>query len=189
MLDLFSLENTISNSFLFLKYQEILSHADAKMPVALQEASTFSVLGICILESSTLNMKVTSDQYINSSSKNRKGKMHCLKAEGNASLVSAFNEHMHNYSDQKLCAGRLSAEYSRSYTCGCKKLDASVDTQRQALISCGNWIQLLSGFQGSSCKEARWIPVFDHIHQIGDTLSISGFHVCKSVEPSLLASF
>lgn len=141
--------------------QEILRDADAKMPMALQEASTFSVLGICILESSTQNMKMMSNQYIDSSSENRKGKMHCLKV-----------------------GGRLSAEYSKSYTCGCKNLDPSVDTQRQALIRCGNWIQLFSGLQGSSCKNARWIPEFDHIHQNGDTLSISGFHVFGNLRSS-----
>ncbi|XP_020687202.1 uncharacterized protein LOC110103004 isoform X3 [Dendrobium catenatum] len=134
--------------------QEILSHADAKMPVALQESSTFSVLGICVLQNSILNTKTMSNQYIDSSSKSRKGKMQCIEVEER----SPFE-----------CAGR--------YTCGCEKLDPSMDTQRQDLIRCGNWIQLFSRLQGSSCKEARWIPEFDHIHENGVMLSISGFHL------------
>ncbi|KAL0917521.1 hypothetical protein M5K25_012587 [Dendrobium thyrsiflorum] len=134
--------------------QEILSHADTKMPVALQESSTFSLLGICVLQSSILNMKTMSNQYIDSSSKSRKGKMHCIEVEER----SPFE-----------CSGR--------YTCGCEKLDPSMDTQRQDLIRCGNWIQLFSRLQGSSCKGARWIPEFDHIHENGVMLSISGFHL------------
>ncbi|XP_020687201.1 uncharacterized protein LOC110103004 isoform X2 [Dendrobium catenatum] len=157
--------------------QEILSHADAKMPVALQESSTFSVLGICVLQNSILNTKTMSNQYIDSSSKSRKGKMQCIEVEGNAALGSIFNDHMHNSSDQKLRTERSPFECAGRYTCGCEKLDPSMDTQRQDLIRCGNWIQLFSRLQGSSCKEARWIPEFDHIHENGVMLSISGFHL------------
>ncbi|KAI0507649.1 hypothetical protein KFK09_013776 [Dendrobium nobile] len=126
-------------------------------------------------------MKTMSNQYIDSSSKSRKGKMQCIEVEGNAALGSIFNDHMHYSSDQKLRTERSPFECSERYTCGCEKLDPSMDTQRQDLIRCGNWIQLFSRLQGSSCKEARWIPEFDHIHENGVMLSISGFHVLNII--------
>lgn len=152
--------------------QEILRHVDAKMPVALQKLSTFSLLGICILECRTQNIKIPS--YPCTGSSKSREKKQSLEVEDNTASSSILNDSMHNYFE---FVRESSPEDCGRCRYGCKKLDPSIETVRQALIESGNWIQLFSRAHGSSYKEARWIPEIDHIHEDGDMLPAADFHL------------
>ncbi|KAG0482605.1 hypothetical protein HPP92_010689 [Vanilla planifolia] len=149
-----------------LDIQEVVYHVDANMSSALQESSTFSVLGVCIVESCSEDKRKIGSQFDYSCSTSIRKKMQFHRCEQDTALNSIFRENVHD-----------SSEDYGTYRYGFKRLDSFIDTLRQALFRHGNWIQLHYICQGSSYKGARWIPKFDHVHQNGNMLPISAFHL------------
>ncbi|KAJ6841083.1 uncharacterized protein M6B38_307225 [Iris pallida] len=147
--------------------QEILHSIHLKMPIALQESSTFSILGQCTLESGNQDTKTvcnqTSVSFVNGMQYERK--------EENA--VGECN----NLTME--CRKASNVEASSSEYCG--SCDCVCEPPREVLIKHGNWIQLLSKFPGTMSKELKWIPKFCHMHQNGHIVPISDVHVSDNI--------
>jgi len=157
--------------------QEILQSVNMKMPVPLQEASTFCMVGHCAAHCRNGNMETMRNQQSypvlkstrfhrfveNAATKTIRCEDIDENFKGNSSLVAS---HVENHI---------------SWSCGCELLNPSTEPHREVLIRHGNWIQLQHKSQGILYnKESRWIPEFHHMHQNGYFMSNCNVHVCKS---------
>ncbi|PKA59227.1 hypothetical protein AXF42_Ash001320 [Apostasia shenzhenica] len=145
-----------SASPLFECLQEILYHVNASMSSSLQESSTFSTIGLCVVENGN-SMEILNNQTSDGFSK---------------TII-----------DESSTKSPL-FDYYGSYCCGCTELDTSAVCQKNSLIRNGNWIHLSFELLGNSNKEITWIPKFHHIYNDGCMLSITDVHLIIYEHPS-----
>lgn len=153
-----------------LQIRELLHYVNGRMPLPLQESSTFTLLGQCIASCGEGDLKMEhqnmEDLFQRSDDQEKYNESEQSSPSGKAvraSLETAFAE---NYRKSK---------------CGCKKLDQGLELFRQSSTRCGTWIQLIPQTQRIVFKEYRWVPKFHHIHISGHLLPICDVHVSGSV--------
>lgn len=145
-------EFTARNSF----YQGILRETNANMPKFLQENSTLSILGQHAVDLHSTDLLLSSG-----TTEDQRNSSTC----GNACPLNN--------------RGTFRQDYGR-WTCGCHKLDGSLEQCTQASVGSCNWILLAYYSHEQFGEEIYWIPKLHHIHWNGQVVFQSDIHVCKS---------
>ncbi|XP_020272584.1 uncharacterized protein LOC109847759 isoform X5 [Asparagus officinalis] len=137
-----------------LELQEFLHSINLKMPIPLQEASSFCMLGQCTVRSRKGDV-VTMQNHQGDLA--WKGKQFHGSVENGVTRTISSEDGNENTFSAASCM-----ENHKRRSCGCQILNPSVEPYREIL---GNWIQLLVSCQRISCKNSRWTPEFHHMHQ------------------------
>ncbi|XP_039131258.1 phosphatidylinositol N-acetylglucosaminyltransferase subunit GPI1 isoform X2 [Dioscorea cayenensis subsp. rotundata] len=156
--------------------QELLRYVNRRMPLPLQESSTFTLLGQCIASCSEGDLKMER-QNLDDLSQRNDGQEHCNEPEQSSPSGKAVRSSL----------GTAFAENYRKSKCGCKKLDQGLELFRQSSTRCGTWIQLIPQTQRIMFKENRWAPKFHHMHISGQWLPICDVHLI-AYKPPLFGS-
>ncbi|GFY98181.1 N-acetylglucosaminyl transferase component family protein [Actinidia rufa] len=136
--------------------QGILHETNGSLSASLQDKCTFCFLGHCALDLSSngqlMDAGLDEDDQINTIRNNaRTGSFHDMLME----------------------------KYTK-WSCGCRKIDGSLDHSNVVYGEKNNWIQLVYGSQGShgyTGRKIKWIPKLHHIHWHGQTVSRFDLHV------------
>ncbi|PSS01764.1 N-acetylglucosaminyl-phosphatidylinositol biosynthetic protein like [Actinidia chinensis var. chinensis] len=133
--------------------QGILHETNGSLSASLQDKCTFSFLGHCALDLSSngqlMAIGLDEDDQINT-------------IHSNASTGSFHNMLM---------------EKNKIWSCGCRKIDGSLDHSSMVFGEENNWVQLVYGSHGYTGRKIRWIPKLHHIHWHGQTVSRFDLHV------------
>ncbi|ONK64367.1 uncharacterized protein A4U43_C07F25070 [Asparagus officinalis] len=149
-----------------LELQEFLHSINLKMPIPLQEASSFCMLGQCTVRSRKGDV-VTMQNHQGDLA--WKGKQFHGSVENGVTRTISSEDGNENTFSAASCM-----ENHKRRSCGCQILNPSVEPYREIL---GNWIQLLVSCQRISCKNSRWTPEFHHMHQSDLSWSNCDVHV------------
>ncbi|XP_020262948.1 uncharacterized protein LOC109838930 isoform X3 [Asparagus officinalis] len=133
-----------------LELQELLQSINLKMPIPLQEASTFCMIGQCAVT-------IRNHQ----SGPAPKGTQFHGSVETDVTRTISCE-----YGNENTFSAASCLENNKSGRCGCQILNQS-----------GNWIHLLPNPQRILCKKSRWIPEFHHMHQNGLSWSNCDVHL------------
>ena len=144
------------------------------MPVPLQEASTFCMVGHCAVHCRNADMETMRKSYPVLKS------TLCHGAVENAATKTIRCENINENFKGNTSEVASRVENHGGWSCGCEILNPCMEPRREVLNRYGNWIQLLYKSQGILYKKSRWVPEFHHMHQDGHFMSNCNVHVCKS---------
>ncbi|XP_057468352.1 uncharacterized protein LOC130757597 isoform X2 [Actinidia eriantha] len=133
--------------------QGILHETNGSLSASLQDKCNFSFLGHCALDLSINGQLMTVgldvDDQINT-------------IHSNTSTGSFHNMLM---------------EKNTKWSCGCGKIDGSLDHSSMVSGEENNWVQLVYGSHVYTGRKIKWIPKLHHIHWHGQTVSRFDLHV------------
>ncbi|KAG7962002.1 hypothetical protein I3843_09G043600 [Carya illinoinensis] len=138
----------------------ILRETNVNMPQFLQENST-----LCILGQHAVDLHSTGLLLSSGTTEDQRNSSTC----GNACLLNN--------------RGTFRQDYGR-WTCGCHKLDGSLEQCTQASTGNCNWILLACYSHEQFGEEIYWIPKLHHIHWNGQVVFQSDIHVIFYETPS-----
>lgn len=144
----------VSSSHCQSGLQDLLHETDGKMPVFLQDKSTFSLLGQCAahLHSNDELLKVG-------------------RKEGYQSKIATCGN---------TCAQSMKELFQKDcgqWSCGCDQFEGLSEQGCVISMTGGNWVYLIYDSQEQHSRETRWIPTFHHIHWNGEIVSKCDVHV------------
>ncbi|XP_077238347.1 N-acetylglucosaminyl transferase component family protein / Gpi1 family protein isoform X2 [Tasmannia lanceolata] len=163
--------------------QGILHYTHGKMPIFLQDHSTFSILGHCAADCSCESWKMDS-QSNGLVSETLNQRLPSIGIEEVASTKATYYGGINPQHGQKLFGGAASAKNCRKCNCSCLKLDGFLEADGQSSIRTGNWIHLIPESPGFVSKEIRWLPRLNHMHCDGWQFSIFDVHVIIYEQPT-----
>lgn len=143
------------------------------MPMPLQEASTFCMLGHCAMCCLNGDVETVQNQQIDYALKGMQ--FHGLEENAGTGTIRCNDVNGDYKENIPVIASHV--KNRGGWSCGCKIQNQYTE---DFLSRHGNWIQLLSKSQGILYKGSKWIPEFHHMHQSGHILTNCDVHVCKS---------
>ncbi|KAK1552197.1 hypothetical protein Q3G72_012226 [Acer saccharum] len=132
----------------------ILSETNGSMSACLQDKSMFSLLGQCAAYPSG------NDQLLKIKTEDDDQRMSCNHGTACA----------RNMQD-------TSRERNEQRSCGCHKVNGSLEKHRRTAAESNHWIQMICDSHGIYGRNINWIPKLHHIHWNGKIVSQCDVHV------------
>ena len=148
-----------------LNKQEALDCANRRMPVTLQDKSSLTVVGCCVLPFENMDPH-------------------------NLDMVNHdHNLHFSKHAEGSVLNGQQSSlKNPKKLSCGCLDHDGLLKRYKHASLCSLTWIHLVHDACSFSSIDIGWFPILDHLHLNGKLVPQAELHVCKSF-PSSVAYF